>query len=78
MSLATTHCRAALGIDATYEPIDTPTVDLPEAVKALRGEDYLGANIGVPHKDQPGMPVARLAAAHARLAEEGGAGSGTA
>jgi len=43
---------AALGIEATYEPIDTPTVDLVEAVKALRGDDYLGANIGTPHKDR--------------------------
>ena len=43
---------AAAGIDAQYQPIDTPTVDLPEAVKALRSEDYLGANIGVPHKDR--------------------------
>ena len=43
---------AAADIDATYEPIDTPTVDLAEAVKALRSEDYLGANIGVPHKDR--------------------------
>ena len=43
---------AAADVDATYEPIDTPTVDLPDAVKALRSEDYLGANIGVPHKDR--------------------------
>jgi shikimate dehydrogenase len=43
---------AAIGIEATYEPIDTPTVDLVEAVKALRGDDYLGANIGTPHKDR--------------------------
>jgi shikimate dehydrogenase len=43
---------AAAGIDAHYEPIDTPTVDLADAVEALRGEDYLGANIGVPHKDR--------------------------
>jgi shikimate dehydrogenase len=42
----------AVGIDATYEPIDTPTVDLPDAVEALRGDEYLGANIGVPHKDR--------------------------
>ena len=42
----------AAGIDAKYEPIDTPTVDLPDAVKALRSEEYLGANIGVPHKDR--------------------------
>jgi shikimate dehydrogenase len=43
---------AAAGVDAHYEPLDTPTVDLPDAVAALRGEDYLGANIGVPHKDR--------------------------
>ena len=42
----------AAGIDATYEPVDTPTVGLSEAVEALRGEDYLGASIGVPHKDR--------------------------
>ncbi len=43
---------AAAGIDAGYEPIDTPTVDLADAVAALRGEEYLGANIGIPHKDR--------------------------
>lgn len=54
---------AAADIDATYEPIDTPTVDLPDAIRALRSEDYLGANIGVPHKD-------RVAAMLDRLTEE--------
>jgi len=43
---------ASAGVDAHYEPVDTPTVDLAEAVKALRSEDYLGANIGHPHKDR--------------------------
>ncbi len=43
---------AAAGIDAHYEPIDTPTVDLPAAIKALRGDEYLGANIAHPHKDR--------------------------
>ncbi len=43
---------AAAGIDAHYEPIDTPTVDLADAIKALRGEEYLGANITHPHKDR--------------------------
>ncbi len=42
----------ALDVDATYEPLDTPTVDLLDAVAAIRGKDYLGANIGVPHKDR--------------------------
>jgi shikimate dehydrogenase len=43
---------AAAGVDATYEPIDTPTLGLSEAIEALRGDDYLGASIGVPHKDR--------------------------
>lgn len=51
---------AAAGIDAHYEPLDTPTVDLPDAVKALRGEEYLGANIGVPHKDRVVQLLDRL------------------
>ena len=50
----------AAGIDARYEPIDTPTVDLIDAVAALRGEEYLGANIGVPHKDRVATMLDRL------------------
>ncbi len=42
----------AAGVDATYEPVDTPTVELPEAIEALRGGEYLGAAIGVPHKER--------------------------
>jgi shikimate dehydrogenase len=42
----------ALDIDATYEPIDTPVIDLAGAVKALRGDEYLGANITLPHKER--------------------------
>lgn len=54
-SLSESLLRAAFAagnVDATYEPIDTPTVDLPEAVAALRGEGYLGAAIGQPHKER--------------------------
>ena len=51
---------AAVGIDAHYEPIDTPTVDLPKAIEALRGDDYLGANIGHPHKDRVVSMLDRL------------------
>jgi shikimate dehydrogenase len=51
---------AAAGIDAHYQPIDTPTVDLPGAIQALRGEDYLGANIGHPHKDRVVSMLDRL------------------
>jgi shikimate dehydrogenase len=43
---------AALGIDVDYEPLDTPTVALPEAIGSLRGDEFLGASIGVPHKDR--------------------------
>ena len=43
---------AASDIDATYEPIDTPTLALADAVESLRGGEYLGASIGVPHKDR--------------------------
>jgi len=51
---------ATLGIDATYEPVDTPVKDLADAVEALRGEEYLGANISVPHKDRVVTLVDRL------------------
>ncbi len=50
----------AAGIDAHYEPVDTPTVDLPKAIEALRGDDYLGANIGHPHKDRVASMLDRL------------------
>jgi shikimate dehydrogenase len=43
---------AAAALDTVYEPVDTPTVDLPDAVADLRGDDYLGASIGVPHKER--------------------------
>ena len=50
----------ALSIDATYEPIDTPVIGLPAAVEALRGEEFLGANITVPHKERVVPLVDRL------------------
>jgi shikimate dehydrogenase len=40
----------AAGIDATYEAWDTPPDALQGRVDALRGADYLGANVTVPHK----------------------------
>jgi len=42
----------ALGIDARYEPMDRPLIELPEAIAALRGDEYLGANITVPFKER--------------------------
>jgi shikimate dehydrogenase len=47
-----TAAFAAAGMDAAYELIDTPTVDLAEAIAALRRGDDLGAAIGVPHKER--------------------------
>src|SRR5690606_37828225 len=40
----------ALGIDARYEAWDVPPEGLPDAVRALRGPGFLGANVTVPHK----------------------------
>jgi len=41
----------ALGIDARYELWDRRPLDLAEAIAALRGDDFLGANITIPHKE---------------------------
>lgn len=50
----------ALGIDAIYEPEEKLLIDLPEAVAALRGDEYLGANITVPFKERVVPMVDRL------------------
>jgi shikimate dehydrogenase len=42
----------AAGIDATYEAWDTPPDTLEGRVNSLRGGDYLGANVTVPHKTE--------------------------
>ncbi len=42
----------ALGIEAVYEPMDRPLIELPEAIAGLRGEEFLGANITVPFKER--------------------------
>lgn len=49
-----------LEVDATYEPMDTPVIDLASAVAALRGDEYLGANITLPHKERVVPMVDRL------------------
>ena len=41
----------AAGIDATYEAWDTPADLLEGRVNALRGADFLGANVTTPHKE---------------------------
>ena len=41
----------AAGIDGTYEAWDTPPDTLEGRVNSLRGADFLGANVTVPHKE---------------------------
>src|SRR3954465_10848533 len=50
----------ALGIDATYELWDRLPIQLPEAITELRGDDFLGANVTIPHKERVVPMVDRL------------------
>jgi shikimate dehydrogenase len=50
----------AVGMEVTYEAVDTPVIDLPGAVQALRGEEYLGAAISFPHKERVVPMVDRI------------------
>ena len=52
-SLSPTMHNAAflhLDIPARYEALDVPPKGLPGAVEELRGPEFLGANVSVPHK----------------------------
>ena len=49
----------AVGIDAVYELADTPTPALQETVESLRGDDVLGANVTIPHKERAATFVDR-------------------
>jgi len=40
------------GIDAAYELWDRAPLALAEAITEVRGDDYLGANITIPHKER--------------------------
>ena len=42
----------AKGIDAHYELLDRAPMELAEAIEAIRGDDYLGANLTIPHKER--------------------------
>ena len=62
---------AFLGMDARYELADVPPAGLTDAVNALRGPAFLGANVTQPHKlavcdlvDEVRPEVARLGAAN--------------
>ena len=41
----------ASGIDARYEAWETTPEQLEGRLNALRGDDYLGANVTIPHKE---------------------------
>jgi shikimate dehydrogenase len=49
-----------LGIDARYELWDRAPVELAEAITELRTDDFLGANVTIPHKERVVPLVDRL------------------
>src|SRR5690349_10877797 len=49
-----------LGVDATYELWDKPPIELADAVAELRTDDFLGANVTIPHKERVVPMVDRL------------------
>ena len=50
----------SLGIDATYELWDRAPIDLADAITELRTDDFLGANVTIPHKERVVPMVDRL------------------
>src|SRR3954466_1296590 len=50
----------SLGIDATYELWDRTPMELPAAIGEIRGNDFLGANVTIPHKERVVPMVDRL------------------
>jgi shikimate dehydrogenase len=42
----------AVGIDATYELWDRTAMQLADAIGEVRGDDFLGANVTIPHKER--------------------------
>jgi shikimate dehydrogenase len=42
----------ALGIDATYELWDRAPIALADTIAELRSDDFLGANVTIPHKER--------------------------
>jgi shikimate dehydrogenase len=50
----------ALGIDARYELWDRRLIELGDALEALRGEEFLGANVTIPHKEHAVALMDRL------------------
>ena len=50
----------SLGIDATYELWDRSPMELADAIEEIRGDDFLGANVTIPHKERVVPMVDRL------------------
>ncbi|HEY2917258.1 MAG TPA: shikimate dehydrogenase [Candidatus Limnocylindrales bacterium] len=50
----------ALGIDARYELWDKTPIALPGAIDEVRGDEFLGANVTIPHKERVVPLVDRL------------------
>jgi shikimate dehydrogenase len=50
----------ALEIDARYELWDRRPIDLAGAIAELRGEEFLGANVTIPHKEHAASMMDRL------------------
>jgi shikimate dehydrogenase len=50
----------SLGIDATYELWDRTSIELTDAIAELRGDEFLGANVTIPHKERVVPMVDRL------------------
>jgi shikimate dehydrogenase len=49
-----------LGIDARYELWDRAPIALADAITELRGDDFLGANVTIPHKERVVPMVEKL------------------
>ncbi|MEA2576567.1 MAG: shikimate dehydrogenase [Chloroflexota bacterium] len=49
-----------LGIDAAYELWDRAPIALADAIAEIRGDDFLGANVTIPHKERVVPMVDRL------------------
>ncbi len=50
----------ALGIDAKYELWDRKPIELADTIAELRGDEFLGANVTIPHKERVVPMVDRL------------------
>ncbi|MGI8703097.1 MAG: shikimate dehydrogenase [Candidatus Limnocylindrales bacterium] len=49
-----------VGIDAKYELLDRTVIELPAAIADLRNDEFLGANVTIPHKERAAAMVDRL------------------